>query len=365
MPVVSINKATEDVVNDAERRWQAVVSRDKTADGTFFYSVKTTGVYCRPSCGARLALRENVAFHQSPAEAEDAGFRACKRCKPDQLSPAEKQAQLIAEICRVIEVADTMPSLEELASQAGLSTYHFHRLFKSLTGVTPKAYGAAQRAKRMRSALTNSDSVTDAIYDAGYNSSGRFYEKSNGLLGMTPTQFRDGGTNADIWCATAQSSLGAVLVASSSVGICAIFIGDDAETLRDDLRDRFPRANIMNGDDNYSNTVAQVVAFVEQPQLGLTLPLDIRGTAFQQRVWEALRKIPAGATVTYSDIAMAIGAPNSVRAVASACAANPIAVAIPCHRVVRTDGGLSGYRWGGIERKRKLINREKNGSAGA
>jgi len=340
-------------------RWAAVVARDPTADGKFFYSVKTTGVYCRPSCAARAARPENVEFHLTAADAERAGFRPCKRCKPDQPPLAERHAARVAELCRLIETAETVPSLEELANHAGLSPHHLHRLFKAVTGLTPKAYATAHRAQRMRTELERSSTVTEAIYSAGYSSNGRFYEKSNQVLGMTPTNYRAGGANTEIRFAIGECSLGSILVAASRRGVCAILLGDDPDALARDLQDRFPRADLIGGDARFEQLVAKVVAFVEAPGLGLDLPLDVRGTAFQQRVWQALREIPAGATVSYAEIAKRIGAPKAVRAVAQACAANALAVAIPCHRVVRNDGGLSGYRWG-VDRKRALLDREAN-----
>ena len=339
-------------------RWAAVVARDLAADGRFFYSVKTTGVYCRPSCASRTARPENVTFHATAAAAERAGFRPCKRCKPDQ--PGGQQAMRVAELCRLIEGAGQMPSLEALAQYAGLSPWHLHRVFKAVTGLTPRAYAAAHRAQRVKAGLRKGNSVTEAIYGAGYNSSGRFYEQSNAVLGMTPTRYRAGGVDTAIRFAIGQCSLGAILVAASARGICAILMGDEPDALARDLQDRFPRAELLGGDADFERWVAQVVGFVEQPKLGLDLPLDVRGTAFQQRVWQALQKIPAGTTATYTEIAQRIGAPKSVRAVAGACAANALAVAIPCHRVVRTDGGVSGYRWG-VERKRALLDREAQG----
>jgi len=263
----------------------------------------------------------------------------------------------VERVCRLIERTDEAPSLAALAASAGLSLWHFHRLFKAATGVTPKAYVSAHRAKRARSALEGGHSVTDAIYEAGFGSSGRFYEASDRMLGMTPTQYRAGGAATEIRFALGACSLGLALVAESARGVCAIFLGDEPERLRDDLRRRFPRARLVAGDRSFATTVARVVACVETPRLGLDLPLDVRGTAFQHRVWRALREIPPGVTATYAEIARRIGAPRAVRAVAGACAANPLAVAIPCHRVVRTDGGLSGYRWG-LARKRELLARE-------
>jgi len=341
----------------SDPRWSAVVTRDPQADGKFFYSVTTTGVYCRPSCGARSARPENIEFHATTADAERAGFRPCKRCKPDQLPLAEQHAETIAELCRLIENADQAPTLEHLGKRAGLSAFHLHRLFKAITGVTPKQYAAAHRAKRVKSELDRSNTVTDAIYGAGYNSNGRFYEQSNDVLGMTPTTYRAGGANTEIRFAIGECSLGSILVAASERGVCSILIGDDPDALARDLQDRFPRAHLIGGDTEFEQMVAKVVGFVEAPALGLDLPLDVRGTAFQQRVWQALREIPAGKTVSYSQVANRIGAPKAVRAVGAAIGANPLAVAIPCHRVIRNDGSLCGYRWG-VERKRALIERE-------
>lgn len=342
---------------ECDPRWAAVVARDRAADGQFFYSVRTTGVYCRPSCAARTANPENVEFHATASDAERRGFRPCKRCRPEQASLSEQHAAMIAALCRYIETADHVPTLDELAHRAGVGAYHLHRLFKAITGVTPKAYAAAHRAQRVRHALESSATVTDAIYDAGYNSNGRFYDEANRVLGMTPTRYRAGGEGANISFAVGECSLGSILVAQSDRGICAIFIGDDPDRLARELQDRFPNARLAGGDPVFEQRVAKVVGFVEAPGLGLDLPLDVRGTAFQQRVWQAMRAIPAGATMSYAELAERIGAPKSVRAVAGACAANMLAVAIPCHRVVRNDGTLSGYRWG-VERKRALIARE-------
>ncbi len=338
-------------------RWAAVVARDVSADGTFYYSVKTTGVYCRPSCAARPARPENVQFHTTCEDAERAGFRPCKRCRPDQPALAEQHAATVGRVCQLIENSETPPNLDELAGAAGMSTYYFHRVFKAITGLTPKAYSVAHRAQRVREELGRSGTVTDAIFEAGYNSSSRFYAKSSQVLGMTPSNYRAGGANTEIRFAIGECSLGSILVASSDRGVCAIFLGSDPEQLARDLQDQFPRAHLIGGDKNFEQLIAQVVGFIEAPALGLDLPLDIRGTAFQQRVWQALREIPVGATVSYSDIAQRIGSPKAVRAVAGACAANTLAVAIPCHRVVRNDGALSGYRWG-VERKRALLARE-------
>jgi AraC family transcriptional regulator of adaptative response/methylated-DNA-[protein]-cysteine methyltransferase len=338
-------------------RWAAVVARDAAADGRFFYSVRTTGVYCRPSCAARQARPENVRFHATRADAERAGFRPCKRCKPDRPSLADQHAAMVTRACRLIETSPAVPSLEQLARGAGMSPFHFHRVFKAITGLTPRAYAAAHRGARVRRELGRTASVTAAIYESGYSSNGRFYDESPRVLGMTPTDYRAGGANAEIRFAVGECSLGSILVARSERGVCAILLGDDPDALARDLQDRFPRATLIGGDAEFERLVSRVVGFVEAPGLGLDLPLDVRGTAFQQRVWQALREIPAGRTATYGEIASRIGAPSAARAVAGACAANPLAVAIPCHRVIRNDGGLSGYRWG-VERKRALLQRE-------
>ena len=342
---------------EQDPRWGLVRARSPEADGTFFYSVRTTGVYCRPSCPSRHARPENVRFHESREAAERAGFRPCRRCRPDRPGASEQHAAQVTQACRLIESSDRVPTLEELALAVGASPFHFHRIFKSVTGLTPRAYAAAHRGNRVRTELARSGTVTSAIYDSGYASNSRFYDESSRVLGMRPTDFRAGGSGTEIRFAVGQCSLGAILVARSERGVCAILMGDDPDALVRDLQDRFPRAELIGGDREFESLVAQVVGFVEAPVTGLDLPLDVRGTAFQQRVWQALREIPAGATATYSEIAARIGAPKSVRAVAGACAANPIAVAIPCHRVVRTDGGLSGYHWG-VERKRRLLERE-------
>jgi AraC family transcriptional regulator of adaptative response/methylated-DNA-[protein]-cysteine methyltransferase len=337
--------------------WDAVTRRDGAWDGRFVYGVRTTGVYCRPSCPARLARRENVSFHATTEQARESGLRACKRCNPDGEDPRARREALVAAACRAIEEAEEAPRLEDLAASAGLSPFHFHRVFRSITGLTPAAWAAAHKGRRVRESLGKGAGVTEALYDAGFNSSSRFYEKATSMLGMKPSAYRDGGRGEEIRFAVGQCSLGAILVAATGAGLCAITMGEDPEALVRDLQDRFPKARLVGGDATFERTVAAVVAFVEEPGRGLELPLDIRGTAFQQRVWDALRSIPAGETVTYTDIAARLGRPEAVRAVAGACAANAIAVAIPCHRVVRRDGDLSGYRWG-IERKAELLRRE-------
>ncbi len=345
------------VATQSDPRWRAVMARDAGADGSFVYSVATTGVYCRPSCAARLARPENVRFFASGKDAQAAGFRACKRCKPDQPSLREQYGAKVTKACRLIDRSDELPSLDALAKHVGLSPYHFHRIFKQLTGTTPRQYAAARREHRVRDRLRSGARITDAIFDAGYGSNSRFYENASAMLGMTPRDYRAGGANVAIKFAVAECSLGSILVAQSDRGICAILLGDDPDALVRELQDRFSRADLIGGDRDFERTIAAVVAFVESPSIGLSLPLDVRGTSFQQRVWQALRHVPAGETVTYSQLAQRIGAPKAVRAVASACASNAIAVAIPCHRVIRNDGALSGYRWG-VERKRALLEKE-------
>lgn len=356
IPAPAGTEAAQRVEDDP--RWRAVVARDAAEDGKFVYAVRTTGVYCRPSCPARQAKAENVAFFAGPAEAEAAGFRACRRCTPNAASLAEQHAATIARACRAIEAAETPPPLRQLARAAGLSPYHFHRVFKAVTGLTPKAYATATRGGRARQALVEGGrSVTAALYDAGFNSSGRFYESADAVLGMTPGAYRAGGRDMAIRFALAECSLGSLLVAESARGICAIALGDDPDQLARELQDRFPNARLIGGDADFEAKVATVVGFVEAPRRGLDLPLDLRGTAFQQRVWQALRAIPPGETASYAEIARRIGVPTAARAVAGACAANPVAVAVPCHRVVRHDGALSGYRWG-VQRKKALLEKE-------
>ncbi len=345
---------------DDEGRWAAVRRRDPRAEGEFVFAVSTTGVYCRATCAARQARRENVNFYATPLEAEAAGYRPCKRCRPDLPSRAEREAELVAQACRRIEAAEEEPALAALAEKAGLSPHHFHRVFKRVTGVTPKAYAAAHRQSRVQANLAAGSGVTEAIYASGFNSSGRFYEAVSGMLGMTPSAYRKGGEGEEVCQAIGRSSLGCVLVAATRRGVCAILMGDDPAALRADLKARFPKAALVDPAPGFAELVAEVVRFVDDPGRveGLNLPLDIRGTTFQRRVWEALRAIPAGETASYGEIARRVGSPHAVRAVASACGANKIAVAIPCHRVIAADGALSGYRWG-VERKRRLLERER------
>ena len=347
---------TEPFATDAER-WQAVRDRDPAADGHFLYSVASTGVYCRPSCAARAPRRENVAFHRDAAAAERAGFRPCRRCRPNEAPRAAREAALVADACRVIEAADAPPDLATLAAAAGISPAHFHRLFRRIAGVTPRAYAAGARQRRVQDGLGAASSVTAAIYDSGFNSSGRFYEAAPAMLGMTPGAWRKGGAGEAIRYAIGASTLGKVLVAATDKGVCAILMGEDPRGLTAELACRFPRANLVEAAPDFARTVRAVVALVDDPGRPLDLPLDIRGTAFQCRVWQALRAIPPGTTRTYAEIADALGIKDGARAVAGACAANKLAVAVPCHRVVASDGRLAGYRWG-LDRKRRLLDRE-------
>ena len=349
--------ASPDRPSSDDERWEAIVSRDAGAVDAFFYSVATTGVYCRPGCPARRPRSEHVRFHATSEAAEHAGFRPCRRCRPDEPPIGQRHAAAVAAACRLIETAEEIPTLEALATAADMSRFHFHRVFKAVAGCTPRAYAAARRAERIRDALRTSETVTGAIYDAGFGSDGRFYAASTGLLGMTPTSFRNGGADETIRFAVGACSLGSILVAATARGVCAIRLGDDPEALAHELEEHFPNAELVGEDRGFEALVARVVSFVEAPAAGLDLPLDIRGTAFQQRVWQALRQIPAGAKVSYREIAERIGSPGGARAVARACASNPIAVAIPCHRVIRGDGTLAGYRWG-VDRKRALLERE-------
>jgi AraC family transcriptional regulator of adaptative response/methylated-DNA-[protein]-cysteine methyltransferase len=350
-----------DAFADEGARLAAVRQRDRRADGRFYYSVATTGVYCIPSCAARPALRHNMAFHTTRQEAERAGFRPCLRCRPDLPPRGEREAATVAASCRQLELAEDEPSLKELAARAGLSPHHFHRLFRRITGVTPKAYASAHRQARVQRRLSEGAAVTDAIYDSGFNSSGRFYEVSGAILGMTPSRYRAGGQHERIRYGFGPCSLGVVAVAATDRGICAILLGDAAATLLCDLRARFPKAVLEAAGRDFEEALGQVVALVDHPERtgSLGLPLDIRGTAFQRRVWEVLRRIPPGRTLSYKEVAVQLGNPAAVRAVAGACAANALAVAIPCHRVIATDGGLAGYRWG-TERKRRLLDQEQS-----
>lgn len=339
------------------RRWQAVLARNAQADGQFVFAVRTTGIFCRPSCKARRALRQNVLFYPHAEAALQAGFRPCKRCQPDRLDPQKQKIDKVALACRLLE-QDEPVTLETLSAAVAISPYHFHRLFKSVTGVTPKAWQQAWRARRLRGALAEGATVTDAIHNAGFPDSSSYYRHADELLGMPAKQYRRGGEEAMIQYAIASCRFGRCLVALSARGICAVLLGDDDESLRAELQQLFPSARAQQGDSAFRQQTQEVMMHLDTHPLPLSLPLDIRGSAFQQRVWQMLREIPPGETRSYRQIAAAMGNPKAVRAVAGACAANKLAIIIPCHRVVREDGSLSGYRWG-ASRKAALLAYEK------
>ena len=340
-------------------RWEALTNRDSLTWGEFVYGVLTTGVYCRPHCASRLPNRENVRFFETSIEAEKAGFRPCKRCKPESTDWRQPRTRAVLEACRMIAEADEPLSLKALAQGVGLSPFYFQRLFKRILGVTPKQYIMEKRSNRLRAHLRRGSTITEVIYHAGFASSSRFYEKATTTLGMKPSVYKNGAQGVRIRFAIVPCFLGLVLVASTGQGLCAIDFGDTAEALKGSLRRRFPKAEFQNPDPQFTAMIAKVLAFLENPDHSrLGLPLDVQGTAFQRRVWLALQEIPAGDTVSYADIASLVGKPKAARAIAQACAANPLAVAIPCHRVVRGNGQLGGYRWG-VERKQFLIDRER------
>ena len=342
-----------------DERWQAVVKRDPRTCDEFVYGVLTTGVYCRPACASRLPNRKNVHFFETSMEAEQAGFRPCKRCRPETPERKEAHALTVLKACKRIDEAETPPSLKELAEGARLSSFHFQRVFKKIIGVTPKQYAMERRAGRFRDHLRKSSTITGAMYDAGFASSSRFYERATVTLGMKPSAYKNGAQDVLIRFAIAPCFLGLILVAATAQGICAIDFGDTIEALKENLRRRFPKAEVQGSDPGFTAMVAKVLAVLEEPHRGrLDLPLDVQGTAFQRRVWLALQEIPPGDTVSYTDVASRIGKPTAARAVARACASNPVAVAIPCHRVVRGNGQLGGYRWG-LDRKRVLLGRER------
>jgi AraC family transcriptional regulator of adaptative response/methylated-DNA-[protein]-cysteine methyltransferase len=343
---------------NTDQCWEAVVSRDARAGGSFFYSVRTTGVYCRPGCASRQPRRDNVAFYETAAAAEAAGFRPCKRCRPNESSAAARHVAAIERACALIRARDSLPSLDELANAARISRFHFHRVFKQITGATPREWGEAHRLGRFAARLEAGDEVAAAVYGAGFGASSRAYDAAPNGLGMTPGARRRGGGGETIRFATAQTPLGWALVAATTRGICMTALGDDRASLETELRRRFPAALIWPADAELAGWTERIVQFITRPDAQPDLPLDIRGTAFQAQVWRALQKIPPGRTATYSEIAAALGRPRAVRAVAQACASNRLAVLVPCHRVVRRDGELAGYRWG-IERKEALLGRER------
>jgi AraC family transcriptional regulator, regulatory protein of adaptative response / methylated-DNA-[protein]-cysteine methyltransferase len=347
---------------DQDKCWDAVCAHNASQDGQWFYSVKTTGVYCRPGCASRQPLRKNVAFYATIGEAEAAGFRACKRCRPNEGSPAERHIAAVERACALIRQRDTLPSLDELAAAARISRYHFHRVFKQITGTTPREWGKAHRLGRFADRLDAGDNVAEAVYAAGFGSGSRAYEEAPQGLGMTPAARRHGGRGETIRFTCVRTALDWALVAATERGICMTALGDDKATLEADLRRRFPAALIWPADAKLAGWAERIVRFVTAPGEQPDLPLDIRGTAFQARVWRALQKVPPGKTATYTEIAAALGQPQAVRAVAAACAANKLALLVPCHRIVRRDGDLAGYRWG-VERKRALLAAEREAAA--
>lgn len=344
-------------------RWDAVLARDPApACGPFLYAVTTQGVFCRPGCPSRPPLRRNTRFFADPDAAEAAGFRACRRCDPKG-ERAALHAAAVRAACELIESAETMPGLAALADRAGYARHHFLRLFREVTGVTPRSYAEGVRARRLQAALAAGDRVAEAVAGAGFGSESRVYEDTARHLGMTPGAARRGGQGETIRIAHADSAMGPLLVGATGAGVCFIGFAEPPEALEGDLRARFPKARIEPADESLAATVRQVVAFLAEPAAALALPLDLRGTAFQRQVWEALRRIPLGETRTYAGLAAEIGNPAAVRAVARACARNPVSLAVPCHRVVGSDGDLTGYRWG-VPRKRALLARERRAAAG-
>ena len=344
-------------------RWAALLSRNPMPDcGPFLYAVTTQGVYCRPGCPARPPLRRNVRFYPDVPAAEADGFRACKRCDPKG-ERAGIHAAAIEAACAMIEASESIPSLASLAGRAGYARHHFLRLFREITGVTPRSYAESVRARRLQASLAAGERVAEAVAGAGYGSESRVYEAPGRVLGMTPGAARRGGEGEVIRTATAESALGPLLVGATEAGVCFIGFAEDFAALEGDLRRRFPKARVEAAPEALAETMRQVVEFLEEPKSALSLPLDLRGTAFQRRVWEALQAIPFGETRTYGQMAEAIGAPRAVRAVARACAQNHVSLAVPCHRVVGKDGDLTGYRWG-VPRKRALLAKEKAGAKG-
>jgi len=345
--------------DEQDEFWEAVLARDSRFDGRFVFAVHSTKIYCRPSCPARRPRRDRVSFFPLPEAAAQAGFRACKRCLPQRASLADPQVETVRRACRLIERSlDEIMDLETLGSHLGLSSFHLQRTFKSVMGITPREYAEACRTSRFKSGVRGGGSVTSAMYDAGYGSSSRLYERANSELGMTPATYSRGGKDVVIDYATTKTPLGYLLVAATDKGICAIRLGDTSGALQADLKREFEAAQINKNEGALSSVVKQIVAHLEGNQPHLSLPLNVRATAFQRQVWQALQAIPYGSTRSYGDVAKAIGQPNAVRAVARACATNPVALVIPCHRVIREDKSLGGYRWG-LERKKKLLEKER------
>ena len=342
----------------ADGFWQAVTDRDRRYDGRFVYAVRSTGIYCRPSCPSRRPRREQVQFFDGPDAAMQAGFRPCRRCQPDKATVEDPNLGLVEQMCRYLaESDDYSPTLEDLSARFHMSPYHLQRTFKRIVGVTPKQYAAAQRAERLKTRLKEKQTVTEALYEAGYSSSSTAYSQFTGQLGMTPATYRRGGQNTVIVYSITPCPLGSLLVAATSKGVCAVRLGDSEEELAAALAGEFSSAALQRSDAALTPWVSTIQDYLHGGHPSLDLPLDIQATAFQRRVWAALQQIPYGSTRSYRQVADAIGQPTAARAVARACATNPVALVIPCHRVVREDGSLSGYRWG-IERKEALLAQE-------
>lgn len=352
------------IPND-EQLWQAVVSKDARFDGQFVFAVSSTGVYCRPSCPSRRAHRERVRFFDLPEAAEQAGFRACLRCQPQRARVLDPQMELVQRVCSVLNSSDSETvKLADLASHAGVSVFHLQRTFKRVMGISPRQYLAARRFGNFKALVRKGDSVTTALYESGFNSSSRLYEYASEELGMTPATYSRGGRGVKINYTIADSSMGRLLVAMTERGVCAVRMGDADAELEKDLREEFPQAQIKRDDSALREQVQKILNHLDNTEPRLDLPLDIRATAFQRQVWEKLRAIPYGKTVSYGDVARALGKPGAVRAVGRACATNPVALVIPCHRVVREDQSLGGYRWG-LERKKKLLKNERAAKSGS
>lgn len=356
--VERMNRSSQNV--DDESRWAAVSMRDKSQDGAFVFAVRSTGIYCKPSCPSRRPRREHVSFFLTPDDAEAEGYRPCKRCRPSG-EVDESSAALVREACRYIEenhTGERPVTLSALSDHVGLSPFHLQRVFKRATGVSPRQYAEALRLGKLKERLKEGENVTTAIYDAGYSSGSRVYEIAPQQLGMTPTEYRRGGAQVRIGFATAESPLGRLLVAATDKGICSVYLGDDDGALQERLEREFPAADVRRDDTYLGEWIAAIVRHLQGKEPHLDLPIDVRATLFQKRVWEALRRIPYGSTRSYAQVAEAIGSPTATRAVAHACATNPVAIVVPCHRVVRSDGTRGGYRWGEW-RKELLLAQEQ------
>jgi len=338
------------------RYWQATLARDRQADGAFFFGVKSTQIYCRPSCPARRPLRKNTLFFSTTHDAELQGFRPCRRCKPNEIPATVRIVQLAAQVLQ--SDLDESVNVAAVARKVGVKTDALRRAFRQQAGLTPKELAAALRLKKFKKLLHDGSSITDALYETGYGSASRVYERSDAHLGMTPATYQKGGKGMKIQYTTAKSSLGEVLVAATERGVSAVYLGDGDAKLVKELRDEYPRAEISSANGAFAQWVEEIVSRVEGSAPRRELPLDLQATAFQRRVWQELQKIPRGTTRTYSQIARAVGKPRAVRAVARACATNPVSIVVPCHRVVRADGNLAGYRWG-LSRKETLLERER------